>query len=182
MVAAVELDDDLASREAAGQAQGAHGGLGAGVEQPDHLHRRDQIDDPVGQLHLPGGGGAEGGTVGQRPGHGVPDVLELRCPALDALAHETRLRVFRLLVKAGPTGLTAGAIADELGALPNTMSSHLAKWHRAGIVTSERDGRHVIYRADFDAIGQLIVYLMEDCCNGNVEVCTPVAASIGCWQ
>ena len=92
--------------------------------------------------------------------------------AFEALAHERRLSVFRLLVKAGPDGLNAGAIAEDLGALPNTMSSHLAKLSRAGIVTSERDGRHVIYRADFDAIGQLIVYLMEDCCNGNVEVCT----------
>jgi DNA-binding transcriptional ArsR family regulator len=102
--------------------------------------------------------------------------------ALEALAHESRLSVFRLLVRAGPEGITAGAIAERLQALPNTMSSHLAKLSRAGIVTSERDGRHIIYRADFDAIGQLIVYLMEDCCDGNAEVCTPVAASIRCWQ
>jgi ArsR family transcriptional regulator len=100
--------------------------------------------------------------------------------ALDALAHETRLSVFRLLVKAGPTGLTAGAIAEDLEALPNTMSSHLAKLHRAGIVTSERDGRHIIYRADFDGVGELLVYLMEDCCGGRPEVCAPVAASIRC--
>lgn len=100
--------------------------------------------------------------------------------ALEALAHETRLSVFRLLVKAGGPGLTAGAIAEDQGALPNTMSSHLAKLHRAGLVTSERDGRHIIYRADFDAVGRLIVYLMEDCCGGNAEVCEPVAASISC--
>lgn len=100
--------------------------------------------------------------------------------ALEALAHETRLSVFRLLVKAGPAGLTAGAIAEDLDALPNTMSSHLAKLNRAGIVTSERDGRNIIYRADFDAVGQLIVYLMEDCCDGSAEVCVPVAASIRC--
>lgn len=107
------------------------------------------------------------------------DIL-IATSALEALAHETRLSVFRLLVKAGPEGLTAGAIAHELGALPNTMSSHLAKLSRAGIVTSERDGRNIIYRADFDAIGRLIVYLMEDCCGGNAEVCAPVAASIRC--
>lgn len=98
--------------------------------------------------------------------------------ALEALAHETRLSVFRLLVKAGPDGLTAGAIAERLGARQNTMSSHLAKLHRAGIVKSERDGRHVIYRADFEAVSELIVYLMEDCCGGSAEVCAPVAASI----
>jgi DNA-binding transcriptional ArsR family regulator len=100
--------------------------------------------------------------------------------ALDALAHETRLSVFRLLVQAGPDGLTAGAIADKLEARQNTLSSHLAKLHRAGIVTSERDGRNIIYRADFDAVSQLIVYLMEDCCGGNAEVCGPIAASIQC--
>jgi DNA-binding transcriptional ArsR family regulator len=100
--------------------------------------------------------------------------------ALDALSQETRLSVFRLLVQAGPDGLTAGAIADKLEARQNTMSSHLAKLHRAGIVTSERDGRNIIYRADFDAVSQLIVYLMEDCCGGNAEVCGPVAASIQC--
>ncbi len=100
--------------------------------------------------------------------------------ALEALAHETRLSVFRLLVKAGPAGLTAGAIAEQLDARQNTMSSHLAKLHRAGIVSSERDGRHIIYRADFEAVGSLIVYLMEDCCGGSAQVCAPVAASINC--
>jgi len=100
--------------------------------------------------------------------------------ALEALAHETRLSVFRLLVKAGPSGLTAGAIAEHLDARQNTMSSHLAKLHHAGIVTSERDGRHVIYRADFEAVSTLIVYLMEDCCGGSAEVCAPVAASMNC--
>jgi len=98
--------------------------------------------------------------------------------ALEALAHETRLSVFRLLVQAGPSGLAAGDIADRLGARQNTMSAHLAKLHRAGIVTSQRDGRSIIYRADFDAIGGLIMYLMEDCCGRNAELCGPIAASI----
>lgn len=98
--------------------------------------------------------------------------------ALEALAHETRLGVFRLLVKAGPRGLSAGAIAHDLDARQNTMSSHLAKLHRAGIITSKRDGRHVIYRVQFDAMSDLIVYLMEDCCGGSAEVCKPVADSI----
>ena len=100
--------------------------------------------------------------------------------ALEALAHETRLSVFRLLVQSGPAGLTAGAIAEQLGARQNTMSSHLAKLHRAGIVTSERNGRNIIYRADFNAVSGLILYLMDDCCGNSAELCAPIAASIRC--
>ena len=100
--------------------------------------------------------------------------------ALEALAHDTRLRVFRRLIKAGPDGLSAGAIAADLGARQNTMSSHLAKLHRAGIVSSERDGRHIIYRADFDAVSGLILYLMEDCCGNSAALCDPIAASMRC--
>jgi DNA-binding transcriptional ArsR family regulator len=98
--------------------------------------------------------------------------------ALDALANETRLSVFRLLVRAGPDGLSAGEIAARLDARQNTMSSHLHKLLRAGIVTSRREGRHIIYKADFDEIGALILYLMEDCCGRSDEVCAPVAARI----
>ncbi len=100
--------------------------------------------------------------------------------ALAALAHDTRLSVFRLLVQAGPEGLSAGAIAERLDARQNTLSSHLHKLSRAGIVSSERQGRHIIYRADFDAVSGLLVYLMEDCCGGNSQVCRPVVASIKC--
>lgn len=100
--------------------------------------------------------------------------------SLESLAHETRLGVFRLLVQAGPRGLSAGDIADRLGALQNTMSSHLHKLGRAGIVHSRREGRHVIYSANFAALSSLIVYLMEDCCGGSAEVCEPVAARINC--
>lgn len=99
---------------------------------------------------------------------------------LESLAHETRLSVFRLLVKAGPDGLSAGAIAERLDARQNTMSSHLAKLHRAGIVTSQREGRHIFYRADFEVLGGLIVYLMKDCCGGSAELCDPISASIRC--
>ena len=100
--------------------------------------------------------------------------------ALDALAHETRLGVFRLLVQAGPDGLSAGDIAGRLGALQNTMSSHLHKLSRAGLVSSQRDGRRIIYRTNFDALSALIVYLMEDCCGGSAELCEPIAASMNC--
>ena len=98
--------------------------------------------------------------------------------ALDGLANETRLRVFRLLVQSGPDGLSAGAIAEQLGALQNTMSSHLQKLSQADLVSSRREGRHIIYSANFDALTQLIVYLMEDCCGGSRAVAEPVAASI----
>lgn len=98
--------------------------------------------------------------------------------SLDALANATRLSVFRLLVEAGPDGLSAGDIAERMGALQNTMSSHLGKLQRAKIITSQRDGRHVIYRADFEALGGLIVYLMKDCCGASAQVCDPIAASI----
>jgi len=100
--------------------------------------------------------------------------------SLDALAHDTRLGVLRLLVRAGPAGLPAGEIAEALGARQNTLSSHLNKLQHAGMVTSERNGRHIIYFANFDAIRSLIVYLLEDCCAGNDAVCKPVAASITC--
>ena len=99
---------------------------------------------------------------------------------LDSLAHETRLGVFRLLVQAGPGGLSAGEIADGMGALQNTMSNHLGKLSRAGIVTSRRDGRHIIYCANYAALSGLIVYLMEDCCSRNAELCKPIAACINC--
>ncbi len=99
---------------------------------------------------------------------------------LDSLAHETRLGVFRLLVQAGPGGLSAGEIADGMGALQNTMSSHLGKLSRAGIVTSRRDGRHIIYFANYAALSGLIVYLMEDCCSRNAELYEPIAACVNC--
>ena len=106
--------------------------------------------------------------------------IMLAVDALEALAHETRLGVFRLLVKAGPDGLSAGDIADRMGALQNTMSSHLHKLSRAGIIRNRRDGRRIIYSANFAALSGLIVYLMDDCCGGTAELCEPIAASLKC--
>jgi ArsR family transcriptional regulator len=100
--------------------------------------------------------------------------------ALEALAHETRLGVFRLLVKAGPDGLSAGDIAERMDALQNTMSSHLHKLSRAAIISSRREGRHIIYSANFAALSGLIVYLMEDCCGGTAELSDPIVASMKC--
>ena len=85
-----------------------------------------------------------------------------------------------MLVEAGPAGLSAGDIAERMQARQNTMSSHLAKLQRAGIIDSRRDGRHIIYRADFDALGDLIIYLMKDCCGGKADLCEPVTASLEC--
>lgn len=97
---------------------------------------------------------------------------------LSALANETRLWVFRLLVQAGPEGMTAGEIADYLSSRQNTMSSHLKSLTQAGLVISQREGRHVRYRADYGMVRRLVLFLMKDCCQGNAEVCRPVAESL----
>ena len=86
--------------------------------------------------------------------------------ALGALAHDTRLTAFRVLVRAGPGGVPAGEIARALGVPAATMSFHLAHLARAGLVTATRDGRSVIYAADFAGMRGLIDYLSEDCCAG----------------
>lgn len=98
--------------------------------------------------------------------------------SLSALSHETRLWVFRLLVQAGPGGMSAGDIADRLSARQNTMSSHLRQLHQAGLIGSRRDGRKVIYNANYDTARALILFLMDDCCAGNQAVCKPVAESL----
>jgi DNA-binding transcriptional ArsR family regulator len=95
---------------------------------------------------------------------------------LSALAQENRLAVFRLLVKAGPAGVPAGEIARTLGITPNTLSAQLTVLANAGLVTSRRDGRSIIYAAGYDSMSELLVYLMEDCCQGRPEVCAPLAA------
>lgn len=104
--------------------------------------------------------------------------VELALDALAALANETRLWVFRLLVQAGPEGLAAGEIAESLGSRQNTMSSHLKVLAAAELVTSQRDGRSIFYRANYDTVRELVLFLMEDCCAGNRAVCRPVAESL----
>jgi|688.fasta_scaffold323990_2 DNA-binding transcriptional ArsR family regulator len=96
--------------------------------------------------------------------------------ALAALAHEGRLAAFRLLVKAGSNGLPAGQIADRLKMPPSSLSSNLMLLSHAGLVTSERDGRSIIYCADFSAMQRLLAFLIEDCCDGAPDVCAPLAA------
>ena len=93
---------------------------------------------------------------------------------LSALAQEGRLEVFRLLVRAGPDGMAAGDIARAASTPANTLSAQLAILANAGLVTSRRDGRSIIYAADYEGMSGLLVYLMEDCCPGRPEVCAPV--------
>jgi ArsR family transcriptional regulator len=96
--------------------------------------------------------------------------------ALSALAHPGRLEVFRLLVRAGPAGMAAGDIARATGSLANTLSANLNLLAGAGLVTSRRDGRSIIYAAGYERMRELLAFLMEDCCGGNAEICAPLAA------
>ena len=100
--------------------------------------------------------------------------------ALGALAHETRLAVFRALVTAGPQGMIAGAIAEHCGVPPSTMSHHLATLERAGLVQSERESRLIHYRADFGGMRRLLTFLMQDCCQGAPEMCGDLMAGLAC--
>lgn len=86
----------------------------------------------------------------------------------DALSQETRLRAFRLLVEAGHEGLAAGVISEQLATPHNTLSFHLNHLANAGIVTSRKQGRSVIYSANFEAMRELIGFMVKDCCNGDV--------------
>jgi DNA-binding transcriptional ArsR family regulator len=93
--------------------------------------------------------------------------------ALAALAQESRLAVFRLLVRLEPEGMAATRIGDELGIAPSSMSFHLKELLHAELVTVQRDGRSMIYSANFEAMNALVGFLTENCCGGNV--CTPVS-------
>lgn len=118
----------------------------------------------------------------------VPDMMEVgearAIEALSALGQWTRLRIFRLLVARAPEGIPAGTIADEVGSLQNTLSTHLAVLSRAGLIVGVRDGRSILYRADFNAMRDLVGYLLTDCCDGHPEVCAPIfetlQGSCGC--
>jgi DNA-binding transcriptional ArsR family regulator len=96
--------------------------------------------------------------------------------ALSALAHPGRLEVFRLLVRAGPDGMTAGDIARATDSLANTLSTNLNVLAGAGLARSRREGRSIIYAATYERMRELLAFLMEDCCGGNTEICGPLAA------
>lgn len=94
--------------------------------------------------------------------------------ALAALAQSTRLGVFKLLVKNEPDGLAAGDIAKALAVPQNTMSAHLAILARAGLVTSERKSRSIVYRANLAGFQDLTSFMVEDCCGGRADQCVPM--------
>ena len=93
--------------------------------------------------------------------------------ALSALAQETRLDIFRLLVEAGPVGFPAGRVADALGVPAATLSFHLKELRAAGLIGRHKDGRSLIYSADFATINGLLGYLMENCCQGPARADSP---------
>lgn len=95
--------------------------------------------------------------------------------ALAALAHDSRLAVFRLLVEAGPAGLSAGRIANRLGIPPSSLSFHLKELSHAQLVRAEQQGRFLIYSASFESMNALVAFLTENCCGGTP--CTPKHAA-----
>ncbi len=99
--------------------------------------------------------------------------------SLAALAQEVRLRVFRALVVAGNDGLTPGALSEQLNVAPNTLSFHLKELTHAGLISQERQGRNLIYRASFSTMNELLGYLTENCCQG-ASCLSPEATSCDC--
>lgn len=103
--------------------------------------------------------------------------------AFAALAQDTRLRAFRLLLQHGPEGLPAGEIARRLGTPANTMSTHLAILNRARLIHARRESRQVYYGVELAGIRALIAFLVEDCCGGSPGACAPLlnaALPLGC--
>lgn len=103
--------------------------------------------------------------------------LKAATQALAALAHETRLRVFRLLIREGPNGLPAGQIAERLGVMPSTLSAHLAQLERSGLIHSWRVERRIFYAVQIEGTRRLLRYLTEDCCQGHPELCSDLLAA-----
>src|ERR1700675_2276082 len=99
--------------------------------------------------------------------------------ALGALAQETRLEIFRLLVQKGPEGLAAGEIGERLGQPSPTLSFHLNQLRFAGLVTSRRQSRLIIYSANYKAMNDVLAYLTENCCAGRPELCAPASCAPG---
>jgi DNA-binding transcriptional ArsR family regulator len=95
--------------------------------------------------------------------------------ALAALAQESRMEAFRLLVRNEPDGLPAGEVARQLDIPQNTMSAHLGILARAGLVRAERHSRSIIYRAELDTLRAMMLFLVKDCCEGRAELCHPLA-------
>jgi DNA-binding transcriptional ArsR family regulator len=105
-----------------------------------------------------------------------PEVVK----ALGALAQETRLKLFRLLVVAGPDGLTPGQMAERLEVSSTALSFHLKELSHSGLVSARRDGRNIIYKAEFGAMDALLSFLTAECCQGQPCLTAPVSACAGC--
>ncbi|MFK0162845.1 ArsR/SmtB family transcription factor [Rhizobium sp. NPDC090279] len=97
-----------------------------------------------------------------------------------ALSQESRLQIVRMLVVAGPDGMAAGTIAERLEVSPSNVSFHLKELDRAGLVSQQRESRSIVYTANYDALGDLVRFLMEDCCAGHPQVCTPAVQVAAC--
>lgn len=98
--------------------------------------------------------------------------------ALTALAHPTRLTAFRLLVRHEPDGLSTGELVELTGLSQSTFSTHLAILAKAGLVQAEKRGRQFIQRAQINTLGDLMIFLARDCCNGHAELCDPLVAEL----
>ena len=106
----------------------------------------------------------------------TPQVID----ALGALAHEHRLKLYRLLVERGSPGLSAGAIAQGVGLVPSSLTFHLQALHRAGLILKRRESRQLFYSADFKAMSALVGYLTENCCAQSGEACATEACGPAC--
>jgi ArsR family transcriptional regulator len=98
--------------------------------------------------------------------------------ALSALAHEYRLKIYRLLIEQGPEGLSAGTIGERVGLLPSSLTFHLQNLQRAGLILQRRVSRQLIYSADFEVMNGLIGYLTENCCSVSGESCGQVCEPV----
>ncbi|WP_368184637.1 ArsR/SmtB family transcription factor [Aestuariibius sp. HNIBRBA575] len=105
---------------------------------------------------------------------------ETAIDALAALAQPSRIAAFRLLVTAGPKGLPALEISRKLGTKPSTLSGHLAILKRAGVLTATRQQREIYYAVDLTCIGELVQFLIADCCGGQIENCGEITALFTC--
>lgn len=97
-----------------------------------------------------------------------------------ALSQETRLQIVRMLVVAGSEGMAAGVLAEKVGVSPSNVSFHLKELEHSRLISQQRESRSIIYRANIDVLGDLIRFLMEDCCAGHPEICAPAVQVAAC--
>lgn len=100
--------------------------------------------------------------------------------AFAALSQETRLRIVRMLVKAGPVGMAAGAIAEQADVSSSNVSFHLKELEHSGLIAARREARSIIYSAQYGTLSDLVQFLMKDCCAGHPEICEPAMANVCC--